>query len=448
MDQDQVWSTCLAKLQTTCEDEHAFNTWLGPLQPEIRSDAFVLWAPNEFVLNRVQRDFAAKIEEVIGAASGLNVLWQVGSRRSEVPKEAVSKAMPAKPAVTDAGSALPDIHHLNPKATFDTFVVGASNEMAFAAAQQVVENPGRVYNPVYFYGSSGLGKTHLMHGIGNALQVKHPKWKVICVHSERFVSAMVHALRHNEMDRFKKAFRGIQVALFDDIQFIANKPRTQEEFFATFVRWLEDEGVQVVLTCDRYPKELEGFDERLISRFSGGLTVAIEPPDLETRVAILISKAQLSGVQLPEEVAFFIAHRVRLNVRELEGALKRVLATAHFTGKSITMDFAQDTLKDLLNAQAKSVTLDNIQKTTARYFGIKVADLNGKNRSRSIARPRQVAMALAKDLTSKSLPEIGDFFGGRDHTTVLHAVRKIKSMMESDAQLVEDYRQLERLLQT
>jgi chromosomal replication initiator protein len=334
---------------------------------------------------------------------------------------------------------------LNSDFTFANFVQGKSNQLARAAAIQVAENPGRAYNPLFIYGGVGLGKTHLMHAVGNHMRSANSDARIAYVHSERFVGDMVRALQHNTIDEFKTSYRTLDALLIDDIQFFAGKERSQEEFFHTFNALLEGQQ-QVILTCDRYPKEVQGLEERLKSRFGWGLTVAIEPPELETCVAILMSKATGAGVELPEEVAFFVAKRIRSNVRELEGALRRVIANSQFTGRPITLDFAREALKDLLALQERLVTIENIQKTVAEYYKIRVADLLSKRRSRSITRPRQVAMALAKELTNHSLPEIGDAFGGRDHTTVLHACRVIKQLRESQTRMNEDYQNLLRTL--
>ncbi len=334
---------------------------------------------------------------------------------------------------------------VNPEFTFDTFVEGKSNQLAKAAARQVADNPGRAYNPLFLYGGVGLGKTHLMHAVANAMKTRNPQARVAYVHSERFVGDMVRALQHNTINEFKHAYRSLDALLIDDIQFFAGKERSQEEFFHTFNALLEGQQ-QVILTCDRYPKEVSGLEERLKSRFGWGLTVAIEPPELETCVAILIAKAQQQNVEMPEEVAFFIAKRIRSNVRELEGALRRVAANAQFTGRPITLDFAKEALRDLLALQEKLVTVENIQKTVAEYYKIRVADLLSKRRSRSIARPRQMAMALAKELTNHSLPEIGDAFGGRDHTTVLHACKRIRELRDLERRMGEDYSNLLRTL--
>lgn len=342
-----------------------------------------------------------------------------------------------------------EIHddYLNEVFTFDNFVEGKSNQLARAAAQQVAENPGGSYNPLFIYGGVGLGKTHLMHAVGNALRARSPDAKIVYLHSERFVADMVKALQLNAINEFKRFYRSVDALLIDDIQFFARKDRSQEEFFHTFNALLEG-GQQMILTCDRYPKEIQGVEERLKSRFAWGLTVAVEPPELETRVAILIKKAQQANVELPYESAFFIAQRISSNVRELEGALKRVIAGAHFTRRRIDIDLIRESLKDLLALQDKLVTIDNIQRIVAEYYKIKMSDMLSKRRSRSVARPRQVAMALAKEMTNHSLPEIGEAFGGRDHTTVLHACRKVKELQGSNGEIREDLKLLTRSLKT
>ncbi|EAQ97598.2 chromosomal replication initiator protein DnaA [Congregibacter litoralis KT71] len=348
---------------------------------------------------------------------------------------------------SEVHEALQHQHNLVSNYTFSTFVEGKSNQLALAAANQVSENPGGAYNPLFLYGGVGLGKTHLMHAVGNALKLNKPDARIVYLHSERFVADMVKALQLNAIADFKRYYRSVDALLIDDIQFFAKKDRSQEEFFHTFNALLEG-GQQMILTCDRYPKEIDGLEERLKSRFGWGLTVAVEPPDLETRVAILMNKATQARLNLPPDAAFFIAQRIRSNVRELEGALKRVIASANFTRRPIDVELVKESLKDLLALQDKQVSLDNIQRTVAEYFKIKVADLNSRRRNRSVARPRQVAMALAKELTNYSLPEIGDSFGGRDHTTVLHACRKIRELRETNSDIHEDYKNLLRLLTT
>ncbi|MFY3762378.1 chromosomal replication initiator protein DnaA, partial [Escherichia coli] len=360
---------------------------------------------------------------------------------------AARTAAPSRPS-WDNAAAQPELSYrsnVNPKHTFDNFVEGKSNQLARAAARQVADNPGGAYNPLFLYGGTGLGKTHLLHAVGNGIMARKANAKVVYMHSERFVQDMVKALQNNAIEEFKRYYRSVDALLIDDIQFFANKERSQEEFFHTFNALLEG-NQQIILTSDRYPKEINGVEDRLKSRFGWGLTVAIEPPELETRVAILMKKADENDIRLPGEVAFFIAKRLRSNVRELEGALNRVIANANFTGRAITIDFVREALRDLLALQEKLVTIDNIQKTVAEYYKIKVADLLSKRRSRSVARPRQMAMALAKELTNHSLPEIGDAFGGRDHTTVLHACRKIEQLREESHDIKEDFSNLIRTL--
>ena len=428
--------------------EQQFNTWVRPLQAVQGDGALKLLAPNRFVVDWVNTHILARIGDLLrdGSTGDAPIITvEVGSRRASAPGPDASGSGAAAGAAGRRSEGLVVGARLNPDFTFAGFVEGKSNQLARAAALQVGENPGKAYNPLFVYGGVGLGKTHLMHAAGHLIRERDPDARVAYVHSERFVSDMVKALQHNKMNEFKTAYRSLDALLIDDIQFFAGKDRSQEEFFHTFNALLEGQQ-QVIVTCDRYPKEVDGLEERLKSRFGWGLTVAIEPPELETCVAILMSKGQASGVALPEEVAFFIAKRIRSNVRELEGALRRVVANSRFTGRPITLEFAKDALKDLLSLQAKLVTVENIQKTVADYYKVRVADLLSKRRSRSIARPRQVAMALAKELTSHSLPEIGDAFGGRDHTTVLHACKRIREFRDSDQRIGEDYSNLLRTL--
>jgi chromosomal replication initiator protein len=440
-----LWNQCLRRLEEELPAQH-FNTWIRPLQAVDDGGCLRLLAPNRYVVDWVNQNCAQRILELVDElvpAPAPEVIVEVGSRRAEAIEPAPARAPDSrhKRAVV-----LPQIGgRLNPDFTFSNFVEGKSNQLARAAAIQVAENPGRAYNPLFIYGGVGLGKTHLMHAVGNVIRTRNKDARVSYVHSERFVGDMVRALQHNTINEFKTAYRSLDALLIDDIQFFAGKERSQEEFFHTFNALLEGQQ-QVILTCDRYPKEVTGLEERLKSRFGWGLTVAIEPPELETCVAILMSKASAVSVELPEEVAFFVAKRIRSNVRELEGALRRVIANSQFTGRPITLDFAKEALKDLLALQERLVTIENIQKTVAEYFKIRVADLLSKRRSRSITRPRQVAMALAKELTNHSLPEIGDAFGGRDHTTVLHACRVIKELRTSQPRMNEDYQNLLRTL--
>ena len=423
--------------------EQQFNTWIRPLQAVDDGSVLRLLAPNRFVIDWVQQHYLERILEVVDdTEANTEVIVEVGSRPAAAAP-AAAQASPSRPGPRSVKE--PVKSRLNPLFTFESFVEGKSNQLARAAASQVGENPGKSYNPLFIYGGVGLGKTHLMHAVGNAILKNDPNARVSYVHSERFVSDMVKGLQHNRISEFKRAYRSLDALLIDDIQFFAGKERSQEEFFHTFNALLEGQR-QIILTCDRYPKEVSGLEERLKSRFGWGLTVAIEPPELETSVAILISKATAEGVELPDEVAFFIAKRIRSNVRELEGALRRVIANYRFTGRPINLDFAKEALRDLLALQERLVSIENIQKTVADYFKIRVGDLLSKKRSRSIARPRQVAMALSKELTNHSLPEIGDAFGGRDHTTVLHACRRIESLRETDKRIDDDYLNLLRTL--
>jgi chromosomal replication initiator protein len=488
-----VWQQCVDRLQDELPSQQ-FNTWIRPLQASTDGRSLTLMAPNRFIKDFVSDKFAERIAELVrelGSESLMDVVVQVGAGavssanladtkvRAHVERQApatVNVAQGMQPAISgqamngnqasadshssrgsqptpsqlrkvEVVGSLQHQHHLVENYTFENFIEGKSNQLALAAAKQVAQNPGDSYNPLFLYGGVGLGKTHLMHAVGNALKEENPQAKVVYLHSERFVADMVKALQLNAISDFKRYYRSVDALLIDDIQFFAKKDRSQEEFFHTFNALLEG-GQQMILTCDRYPKEIDGLEERLKSRFGWGLTVAVEPPELETRVAILMKKATQARIDLPPDAAFFIAQRIRSNVRELEGALKRVIASAHFTGKPIDVDLVKDSLKDLLALQDKQVSLDNIQRTVAEYYKIKVADLMSRRRSRSVARPRQVAMALAKELTNHSLPEIGDSFGGRDHTTVLHGCRKIKELRESNSDISEDYKNLLRSLTT
>lgn len=449
-----VWDKCLGVLQEEYSSQQ-FNTWLNPLQAESRNNSLVLFAPNRFIVDWVKKNFFDRINELVIKYSDNtidSVIVEVGSVNIK-PLKPVADDKPEKSTAVASGKLVKPAgkpsdyknSYLNKNFHFNSFVEGNSNQLARAAAMQVAENPGEAYNPLFVYGGVGLGKTHLMHAIGNEILKHNPEAKVLYLHSERFVADMVRALQTNAINEFKRFYRSLNALLIDDIQFFAGKDRSQEEFFHTFNALLEGQQ-QIILTSDRYPKEIEGVEERLKSRFGWGLTVAVEPPELETRVAILVSKAAQSKIELPYEVAFFIAKRIRSNVRELEGALRRVIANAHFTGKPITIEFVHDALRDLLALQDKLVTIENIQKTVAEYYKIKVSDLLSKRRSRSIARPRQIAMSLAKELTNHSLPEIGDAFGGRDHTTVIHACRKIKEIMQEESELAEDFKNLMRTL--
>ncbi len=440
-----LWKSCVHQLESELTEQQ-LNTWIRPLHAIEQNGEVTLLAPNRFVLDWVHEHFLKRIDELIHSnnkTSKHHVVLEIGSNENTILASNIQGSSVNKELA--AAKLQQYTHNLNPNFTFDTFVEGKSNQLPKAAALQVANHPGEAYNPLLIYGGVGLGKTHLLHAIGNQMLVNDPSVKIVYLHSERFVADMVKALQHNAISEFKRYYRSVDALLIDDIQFFAGKERSQEEFFHTFNTLLEGQR-QVILTCDRYPKEVEGLEERLKSRFGWGLTQAIEPPELETRVAIMQRKAELLQVTLPSEVAFFIGKRIRSNIRELEGALRRVIANAQFTGSEITLDFAKDALHDLLALQDKLVTIDNIQKTVAEYYKIRVSDLLSARRSRSITRPRQMAMSLAKELTNHSLPEIGDAFGGRDHTTVLHACRKMASLRESDTRLNDDYINLLRSL--
>lgn len=446
----EQWDRCLDKLK---EDLSAkdFSTWLLPLQLSQKSTStkLILLAPNEYVLDSLKHTFLSKIEAILQmffSEQAPKVVFNVGDSQQN-DNEELSKKNAKKSGSSSSNSIYKHTlrTHLNQTFTFNNFIEGRSNQLACAGAMQVANNVGTSYNPLFIYGGVGLGKTHLMHAIGNKILQDDPSARVLYLHAERFVTDMVKALQKNTIEEFKNFYRSLNVLLLDDIQFFSGKDRTQEEFFHTFNALFEGQN-QIILTSDRYPKEIVGVEERLKSRFGWGLTVAIEPPELETRITILLNKAEQLNIKLSHEVAFFIAKHVQSNVRELEGALKRVIANAHFTGKTISLSFVKDTLHDLLAVHSRLVTIENIQKTTAEYFKIRLADLNSKTRERSIARPRQIAMALSKELTNHSLPEIAELFGGRDHTTVLHASRKIKELIQSDQKIAEDYRNLVRIL--
>jgi chromosomal replication initiator protein len=492
---ESVWKLCASSLQDELPSQQ-FNTWIKPLQIDgaATQNELRLLAPNRFISSWVEEKFLTRIKElVVNFQDGpqLTVVIAVGTKVNTLAGSAAPVILQAPSQSLQNGSVLniqdnnviPNIpqlgikvqealiqkkyrpleepinsgsnvegalkhsNYLNASSTFATFVEGKSNQLGLAAARQVSENPGGAYNPLFIYGGVGLGKTHLMQAVGNALVAKNPNAKVVYLHSERFVADMVKALQLNAINDFKRYYRSMDALLIDDIQFFAGKERSQEEFFHTFNSLLEG-GRQIILTCDRFPKEINGLEERLKSRFGWGLTVAVEPPELETRVAILMKKAEQVGIDLSNEAAFFIAQRIRANVRDLEGALKRVIASANFTGRPIDVDLVREALKDLLALQDKQVGIDNIQRVVSEYYKIKMNDMVSKRRSRSVARPRQVAMALAKELTNHSLPEIGEAFGGRDHTTVLHACRKIKQLQEETADIREDMKNLLRSLTT
>lgn len=491
MSVDDLWSQCFAILEKEIPAQQ-LSTWIRPLQPEMNGRSLTLLAPNRFVLQWVADKYVSRLQQLVqdvSAGQVADVRLGVGSRNATPlravapPPAVVSVAAPVRrtsladyhgtlsdlsdeigepeastarvdaPAAAGRGKprssvqvegAIKHVSTLNPMHTFDSLVEGKSNQLARAASFQVAENPGGAYNPLFIYGGVGLGKTHLMHAVGNQILKQNPNARVVYLNSERFVQDMVKALQLNAINEFKRYYRNLDALLIDDIQFFVGKDRSQEEFFHTFNALLEG-GQQIILTSDRYPKEI-GVEERLKSRFGWGLTVAIEPPELELRVAILMKKAELANVNLPQDVAFFIAQKIRSHVRDLEGALNRVIADSRFKGQPISVELVRESLKDLFAVQDKQVGVDNIQRTVAEYYKIKVADLHSKRRNRSIARPRQMAMALAKELTNHSLPEIGDAFGGRDHTTVLHACRKIASLQDESPDIREDWKNLLRLL--
>ncbi|AZZ95370.1 chromosomal replication initiator protein DnaA [Hahella sp. KA22] len=462
----ELWHQCLGYLEDELPAQQ-FNTWLRPLQAKGSEEELFLFAPNRFVLDWVNEKYIGRINEILSELTSQKaprISLKIGSvagnhKGMQASKDtgagAARVTAPSKPVIADVApsgernvtveGAIKHESYLNPTFTFETFVEGKSNQLARAAAMQVADNPGSAYNPLFLYGGVGLGKTHLMQAVGNAIFKKNPNAKILYLHSERFVADMVKALQLNAFNEFKRLYRSVDALLIDDIQFFARKERSQEEFFHTFNALLEG-GQQMILTCDRYPKEIDHMEERLKSRFGWGLTVMVEPPELETRVAILMKKAEQANVHLSSESAFFIAQKIRSNVRELEGALKLVIANAHFTGQEITPAFIRECLKDLLALHEKQVSIDNIQRTVAEYYKIRVADILSKRRTRSITRPRQMAMALAKELTNHSLPEIGEAFGGRDHTTVLHACKVMIELQQNDPTLRDDYQNFMRML--
>ncbi len=438
-----LWASCLLQLEGEISSQD-FNTWLRPLQVIESKEEFRLLAPNKFVFDWVRENYLSRIQEIIieeYSNPSLSLLLEIGSKTKK--QKTNKKSLSQNSKKITPRTIIPN--NLDIAFTFDNFVEGKSNQLAKAASIQVAANVGKVYNPLFIYGGVGLGKTHLMHAIGNMILDKNKSANVCFLNSEKFVADMVKALQHNKIDDFKSYYRTVDALMIDDIQFFAGKERTQEEFFHTFNTLLENKH-QIILTCDRYPKEVKGLEERLKSRFGWGLTVAIEPPDLETRVAILMNKALLFNAKIPYEVAFFIGKRIRSNVRELEGALRRVIANADFTGKQITLDFTKEALKDLIALQDRLISVENIQRTVAEYYKIRVIDLLSSKRTRSITRPRQMAMYLAKELTNQSLPEIGQQFGGKDHTTVLHACRRVKELLTSDSRITEDHSNLFRTL--
>lgn len=446
---NNFWHNCLNKLKQELTDQQ-FNTWIKPLSAEMRVGELRITAPNRFVMQWVKDKFSDKISQLAlehfsSPVVVSLVLPTAAPKKTELvspPPSLIPQANSSKSKNTQTESS-----RLNSLFSFDSFVTGKANQLARAAALQVAENPGHAYNPLFVYGGVGLGKTHLIQAIGNRMRELNHNAKISYIHAERYVSDVVKAYQHKAFDEFKRYYHSLDLLLIDDIQFFSGKTRTQEEFFYAFNALIEDKK-QVVITCDTYPKEIDGIEERLISRFGWGLTVAIEPPELEMRVAILLKKATLEKVHLGEDVAFFIAKQIRSNVRELEGALKRVMAYSKFHNLPISLSVAKEALKDLLAVQNRQISIENIQKTVADYYKIKVADLFSQKRSRTVARPRQIAMALAKELTELSLPNIGDSFGGRDHTTVLHACRKIAELKASDPIINRDFSVLLQVLRS
>lgn len=439
---DVFWQNCLDQFKKDLTIQQ-FNTWIKPLRVSSTDTSVLLQAPNRFVLQWVKEKFLEKIEALaeahLGKAVSVVLKLDENSANTRAPTVAKADSAPNIAAAANAPSAPKSSSSgLNPLFTFASFVPGKANQLARAAALQVAENPGTAYNPLFVYGGVGLGKTHLIQAIGNLVYEQNRNAKISYIHAERYVSDVVRAYQHKSFNDFKRYYHSLDLLLIDDIQFFAGKSRTQEEFFYAF-NALTEAHKQVIITCDTYPREMQGIEDRLISRFGWGLTVAIEPPELEMRVAILIKKAALEKITLDENVAFFVAKQIQSNVRELEGALKRVLAFSRFTGHPISLDLAKEALKDLLAVQMRQISIDNIQKTVADYYKIKVAEMYSKKRTRTVARPRQVAMALAKELTQLSLPVIGDAFGGRDHTTVIHACRKIEELRGLDPNIARDF---------
>ena len=440
-----LWQVCLRRLEQELPPQQ-FNTWIRPLAPDplaVDGEALVLLAPNRFVLEMVRERFASRIVRIAAEAGGrdLDLRLTLG-RAADAPARPASNGPVVQPSSAPASL---DRARLNRSFNFDNFVTGKANQLARAAAMQVAENPGISYNPLFVYGGVGLGKTHLVQAIGNQVSLHRPQARIRSIHAEQYVTDVVRAYQQKSFEEFKRYYHSLDLLLIDDIQFFSNKDRTQEEFFYAFNALVEAHK-QIVITCDTYPKEISGMQERLISRFGWGLTVAIEPPELEMRVAIVLKKAEAESLSLPEDIAFFIAKHIRSNVRELEGALKKVLAFARFTGRELSLDLAREALRDILHVANRQINVEGIQKTVAEYFKIKVSDMHSKRRNRNVARPRQVAMALAKDLTQMSLPEIGEAFGNRDHTTVLHACRTIASLRQKDIGLNRDYHVLEQVL--
>ena len=445
MENKVLWDKCLKKLEDDI-DEHDFNMWVRPLTAIDDDVIFRLLAPNRFVKDWLTDNLLNQMVSCAQHFAGNDIKLSIELNDGEPKQNQPIPTYNEEPLVDEPSLSTPfGTNVLNSVFTFENHIEGKSNQIARAATKQVSENPGVSYNPLFIYGGVGLGKTHLMHAAGNLIKQNKEGATVAYVHSERFVSDMVRSIRNNEMDKFKRYYRSLDALLLDDIQFFAGKEQSQEEFFHTFNTLLET-GSQIILTSDKFPKEINNLQERLISRFESGLTVRIDPPELETRVAILKNKARKNEIDLNDDVAFLVAKKIRSNVRELEGALHRLVASSRFTSREIDLDLAKDTLQDLTLFQERKISIDNIQKTVCEYYGIRVSDLKGKRRNRQIARPRQVAMALAKELTSMSLPDIGDAFGGRDHTTVIHACKKVDELSRTDSKIEEDYSSLQKIL--
>jgi chromosomal replication initiator protein len=445
---NSFWRFCLARFEKELPPQQ-YRTWIKPLRPVADGERLTLVAPNRFVLQWIRDKFLARIEQLAREHFKRDVEVQLVLAEKEAPTARPAPAAPAAPGARDreAKPSSREVSRLNPGFSFETFVTGKANELARAAAAQVAERPGAAYNPLFVYGGVGLGKTHLIQAIGNRLRAQAPETKIRYIHAEQYVSDVVRAYQHKAFDDFKRYYHSLDLLLIDDIQFFSGKNRTQEEFFYAFNALIEAHR-QVVITCDTYPKEISGIENRLISRFGWGLTVAVEPPELEMRVAILLKKAEVEGIKLDEAVAFFLARHIQSNVRELEGGLKRVIAYARFSGREFSVELCREALRDLLAIQHRQVSIENIQKIVADFYKIKVSEMYSKKRSRNVARPRQVAMALAKELTQLSLPDIGDAFGGRDHTTVLHACRKIALLKSTSSELTRDFDSLLNVLRS
>ena len=448
---NSFWDSCLEYFKTVLSSQQ-YKTWVHPLDGAIINGEIVIVAPNRFLLVWARDNYSKDLKRLAKDSSGSQLPIRFTLKTPPPADQNVSEpeatelstntSEPVESKVAKKNNRLPQ---LNPAFTFDSFVTGRGNQLARAAALQVCDNPAKAYNPLFIYGGVGLGKTHLVQAIGNVTAEKTPGAKILYIHAEKYVSDVVSAYQHKSFEQFKRFYHSLDLLLIDDIQFFAKKARTQEEFFYLFNALMQSKK-QVVMTCDTFPKEISGMEDRLVSRFGSGLTVAIEPPELELRVAILLKKAEEDDLNLSEEVAFFVATHIQSNVRELEGALKRITAYANFTKEPVSVSLAKEALKDLLASNSKLITIDSVQKCVADYYKLKVSDMFSKKRTRSVARPRQMAMALSKELTSYSLPDIGDAYGGRDHTTVLHACRKIAELRTTDTNTARDFNALIQIL--